>query len=113
MEIRKKEAIGQPVIIARITSDKKRYCNVCNSELLKDFSCGKCSIYYTPEQARHEIKIMGMDGKEPGPYAHQQRMPIASIDVNPSTKEQKMGSDFEALKKGGQYKFTSYSESNV
>jgi hypothetical protein len=108
---KKEKEVSQPITL-RIRSDKRLYCNQCNSELLKDHSCGKCGIFYQPEQARHQLVIKGMDGKEPGPYVHQQRMPIASIDTMPSRKPQKMGEDFEALKKAG-YNFTSYSESNV
>ena len=93
-----------------ITPVKKRFCNVCNGELLKDYSCGKCGIFYQPEQARHELVIRGLDGKEPG--LSTTTIPIASVDTTPPMKKQKMGSDFEALSKQG-FKFTSYTESNT
>ena len=111
MKEKEKEKPGTPIIL-RVTSDRKRFCNACGTELLKDYSCGKCGIYYQPEQAKHELVIKGLDGKEPGPYAHQQHIPIAAIDTMPAKKDKPMGSDFEALKKAG-YKWTSYSESNT
>lgn len=93
------------------TSDKKLYCNICNNQLLPDHSCGKCGIFYLPEQAKHQIQIKGMDGKEPGPYARRHTIPIAFID-NEKSKTKDMGPAFEGLKKSG-YHFTSYSDSNV
>jgi hypothetical protein len=95
-------------VALNITPDKKLFCNVCNQELLKDYSCGKCGIYYLPEQARHEVKIMGLDGKEPGPNAT--TIPHASIDTEPK-KKPKMAPLFESLERSG-FKFTSYSSTN-
>ena len=96
-------------IALNITGDKKRFCNICDSELLPDYSCGKCGVYYMPEQARHEIKIMGLDGKEPGIGTN--TIPIASVDTTPDKKKQKMAPLFEAMQKQG-FRFTSYTSTN-
>jgi hypothetical protein len=95
-------------ITLNITPDKKLFCNVCNSQLLPDYSCGKCGIFYLPEQARHEVVIRGLDGKEPGPNTT--TIPHASIDTEPK-KKLKMAPLFESLERSG-FKFTSYSSTN-
>jgi hypothetical protein len=96
-------------VALNITPDKKLFCNVCNSQLLPDYSCGKCGIYYLPEQARHEIKIAGLDGKEAGPNTG--IIPHVSVDTEPK-KKPKMAPVFESLERAG-FKFTSYTESNI
>lgn len=99
-------------IALNITPDKKRFCNVCDTQLLPDYSCGKCGIYYQPEQARHEIKITGLDGKEPG--LNTNMIPIASIDTptSPSKQRRKMAPLFESMERSG-FHFTSYAETNT
>jgi hypothetical protein len=108
----KKEKVNPAERIAlNITPDKKLFCNICNLELLKDYSCGKCGIYYLPEQARHQIVIKGMDGKEPGPNTT--TIPVASVDTPTTTsKKPKMTALFESMERSG-FKFTSYTESNT
>jgi hypothetical protein len=109
MEIKKEKANPAEGIALNITPDKKRFCNVCNSQLLPDYSCGKCGIYYLPEQAMHQVVIRGMDGKEPGPNTT--TIPVASVDTEPK-KKPKMAPLFESLERQG-FKFTSYTESNT
>jgi ribosomal protein S27AE len=106
---REKDKQKPDFIALNITPDKKLFCNACGTELLSDHSCGKCGIFYIPEQAKHQIVIRGMDGREPGPQP--KTIPIAFIDSTPK-KQENMGATFEALKKSG-YKITSYSESNT
>jgi hypothetical protein len=108
--LKPKESKKPEFIAFSTTADKKLFCNVCNGELLSDHSCGKCGIYYRPEDAKHQVQIKGLDGREPGPQP--QTIPIAFIDGTRSEKKQEMGPTFEALKKKG-YKITSYTERNV
>ncbi len=110
MSLKPKEKQKPEFIALNITSDKKLFCNQCGLELLSDHSCGKCGVYYRPEDARHAVQIRGLDGREPGPQT--QTIPIAFIDSRPETKKQDMGGTFESLKKSGA-RITSYSESNV
>ena len=109
MSLKPRENKKPDFIAINLTPDKKLFCNVCNSELLSDHSCGKCGIYYRPEQALHQVQIKGLDGREPGPQPT--TIPIAFIDDTPQKKPE-MGATFEALKKQG-FRITSYSESNV
>jgi hypothetical protein len=108
---RQKEKVNPAERIAiNITPDKKLFCNICNQELLKDYSCGKCGIYYLPEQARHEVKIMGLDGREPGPNTGM--IPHASVDTPTTTsKRPKMAPLFESMERSG-FHFTSYTSTN-
>jgi ribosomal protein S27AE len=108
MSLKPRDKQKPDFIALNIASDKRLFCNVCNGELLSDHSCGKCGIYYKPEEARHQVEIRGLDGRMPGPQS--KSIPIAFIDAE-QKKEQKKGT-FDALKKAG-YKITSYSESNV
>lgn len=109
---RQKEKVNPAERIAiNITSDKKLFCNICDSQLLPDYSCGKCAIYYLPEQARHQVVIKGMDGKEPGPNTT--TIPVASVDIpTTATKKPKMAAFFESMERQG-FRWTSYSESNT
>jgi ribosomal protein S27AE len=110
MSLKPRDKQKPDFIALNIASDKRLFCNVCNGELLSDHSCGKCGIYYKPEEARHQVSIKGLDGREPGPASR--TIPIAFIDSRPETKKQDMGGTFESLKKSGA-RITSYSESNV
>ena len=97
-------------VAINITPDKRLFCNVCNGELLSDHSCGKCGIYYRPEDAKHQVQIKGLDGREPGPQPRS--IPIAFVDSTRPEKKQEMGPTFEAMKRKG-FRITSYSERNV
>ena len=110
MSLKPKENKKPDFIALNIHPDKKLFCNQCGLELLSDHSCGKCGIFYLPEQAKHQTVIRGLDGKTPGPQSG--LIPIAFVDNTPQTKKQDMGGTFEALKKSGA-RITSYSESNV
>ena len=109
MSLKPKEKQKPEFIALNITSDKRLFCNVCGQQLLSDRSCGKCGIFYSSDDAKHEVKIMGLDGREPGPQPR--TIPIAFID-NETKKQPDMGPTFDALKKQG-YRITSYSESNT
>jgi ribosomal protein S27AE len=109
LSLKPKEKQKPDFVAINIAPSKKLFCNQCGTQLLSDHSCGKCGIFYIPEQAKHETVIRGLDGKMPGPQSN--TIPIAFIDTAPK-KQENMGSTFEALKKSG-YKITSYSESNV
>jgi ribosomal protein S27AE len=109
MSLKPKEKQKPEFIALNIGTSKKLFCNQCGLELLSDHSCGKCGVFYRPEDARHAVQIRGLDGREPGPQT--QTIPIAFIDSTPK-KQQDMGGTFKALKDSGA-KITSYSESNV
>ena len=78
MSLKPKEKQKPEFIALNITSDKRLFCNVCGQQLLSDHSCGKCGIFYSSDDAKHEVKIMGLDGREPGPQPR--TIPIAFID---------------------------------
>jgi hypothetical protein len=90
-----------------VRSDKKRYCDICNTEIASDGICGKCGIYYESDQGKRELVIKGLDGKTKHGDAN---VLVSVIDDRPKPKDL-MPKGFRLMERGS-FKITGWTDSS-
>ena len=90
-----------------VRSDKKRFCDICNVELLSNSTCGKCGVYYQPTEGKREIVIKGLDGKT---KHGDPNILVSVLDDRPKPKDL-MPKSFKLLERGS-FKITGWTDSS-
>ena len=90
-----------------IRSDKKRFCDTCNVQILSDSICPKCGRYYEYKEGKRELIIKGLDGKT----KHGDANVILSIQEDKPKPKDPMPRSFKNLERHG-FKITSWTDSS-